>query len=1422
MASIFDNIVDEEEGKKKKPKRSIFDDIESLELPPVKTVSKPELSRTGIPPLDTAISTVKKVKEVVGQLPESVTGRIESLGQTVKGVAQEQFTAIKKFLIDKPAEAAPIVREFLADQLAGTLAGDPTTRATREAIEARAQKTGKVPVTDVINRTLAESIPDLIPLTPAEIVLFVTFGKVINKGISAFSKTRLGQASMRQIPRVIKQYIQEAKLAITTKKVKKPIGTEEIKDFFIFGRQKLSPEVYEQLLRVPKDQLVAALKARQGVSVDVRVPRFGGKGTPIKEAPGAAPAPSGGGFPPPAVVVGPQSVGENGVVYLQEKFPTFNENIKNQAFPVNNKQLNEITTKAAGAGEAALIQGVSPEEADITAMKTFNEEMRPVLEQKAQEEAQERAKVEFEALKQLEQPLTLEESLIPPAGELAELFQEPGDVGDIFDAIEPEGDIFDAIEPVEAPGTPELKPTQVSFEEFNRRFGDGRPEAEVQDEFQDLVQRAEEGLKKGATQRDIIEGARELQERESALQGFGTDLENFILAEGGLKRNPKDPGTGKIPESEEFESNVPKRLRTKKVKIISKEGIALELGRTPDQMQEAAIEAGVLEPGESLLNRVGNLPQGSKPTIKEFVPLVLSRIEQEGGVASRPKPAKGLREEAEKAAGVKKEPEPKILSETQALHLSLRSQARGAKAGVKVGRTQVKSAKEILDRRRSFIRGVKEEFKLSDKDLKKITGKDIRLMNNYEFKLYLDDINAKAAQLEIKSDAKFRVLSQLNEKEFVKVENLRKFFKFPSIEKMTTDQLNQFNQELETYQKGDEFLSVRKLETVKNTELAGVKTVREAKEVLAKKLKVPFSEVDNIDVSPFDKLRFDAALAEQNPFYRLLVDEMNTSLIEAEQKFHDFEIEVDDLTKKARASKKRSLVDRAIPSDELVFNYLEAKPDKKADIATKMTDEEIDLANYLQARFAEFRDYLIQQGTLTKYRPEYITNVRRDFLEAWKEDGILAAGKEVISQAREDAVVFKILEDDTQNILPLEKFFQFAMRRSGGLKPSKNVAKAFKVYTNAILKKQALDKIIPSLDIYAHVLTPRALTPRGLEMDRRMVKFVKEWVNNKKGRKSSLGGIVPQGGVVDIGLRALNSLVTMIDLGINIPVGAASTVGEQVVSFVNLGAKQYTLGLVRMQTAKGKKIISENRGFIGKSLWQDLSDTADNIGDTFNKTLFGLFNIATTTANKVHLLGSLTKAEWESGKISNERKADLRREIGRLRAVQGAKSILGATSTGNVLTKYKTWMLPVLRTVINDLAKVSKMAAGGKFQEVSKSREFHELLRATFITALAALAGAALVDDEDDSFIGEMIRKTQRESMTIIGSLDPTNITSLRLLSFVNDLAESLKMIVRLEEYKKRPEYKGIAKLKRTITPRAIKLLFKKEEKKTRKRLKRL
>jgi len=772
--------------------------------------------------------------------------------------------------------------------------------------------------------------------------------------------------------------------------------------------------------------------------------------------------------------------------------------------------------------------------------------------------------------------------------------------------------------------------------------------------------------------------------------------------------------------------------------------------------------------------------------------------------------------------------------------VDLRKEIKNLKKGFREGKALTKL--EIKEAQESLIR-LLENADVSIEDRKGLFRSFVRKIKNIRDKKQLQkelpDILKRIEKFEESTRkererraSKRKVLNTIRGKELKKAESLRRFLELPSLNKMTNEQLEDFNNELKKFQKGDEFLSLRKLQTVDNTDLSGVRTVREAKERLAAKLNVDVSALENIEVGPLDKFRYDTVLARQNPFYQFLVDETNASLLDGEQRFLELERELDRKVDAARESRPRSLVEKAVPTDEIVFEWLESptveqyaqmeESDRegvrtKEEVSRDMTAEEMELAGFMQEKFSEFRDYLVQHKVLERYQSNYITHIRRGFLEAWKEDGLINAFKEVYKQYQEDEAVFKILEDDTQNILPLEKFFQFAMQRTGGLVPSKNVSKAFKAYTRAMFKKQSLDKIVPALDIYAYSLSPKKTTPRGLQMDRRLIKFVREWVNNKKGRKTSLGGILPQNGTVDIALRTIDSFITLIDLGLNIPVGLTVQVGESVTTFVNLGSKRYSLGMVRAKTKKGKKIIEDNESLVGKSIWRDLADTADTVGDKFHKTLFILFSSANKRANTVHLLGSLTKEEWAAGRISNERLAQIRREMGRFRNISGAKSIFGSTSAGSALTKYKTWAIPILNTIVNDIGTVGSMVRRGNFKETTQSRELNELLRSTLTMTLFVIATRSLIDDEDDSFVGELLNKLRRESLTILQAIDPTLLSSVRILAFLEDLSIALKQLILLEEFKTKPGLKGVSRFRQTIVPRAIQQFGQEDEGKKRK-----
>ena len=733
------------------------------------------------------------------------------------------------------------------------------------------------------------------------------------------------------------------------------------------------------------------------------------------------------------------------------------------------------------------------------------------------------------------------------------------------------------------------------------------------------------------------------------------------------------------------------------------------------------------------------------------------------------------------------------------------------KANAKVEKIQTE--KQKMAKRRRTINTIKNYLGLTDTQMKGLTKhRNVANMTDWEFKEFKDDILIRAEQLQETVEAKARVMEVIERKQLQKVENYQKSLGLPTIHKMTAKQLNEFVELLEVFEDADVFLTTKELETVDRTDLKGIRTWREAKERLAKETGVSIEDLNAIKVNWTDKFKWDNSLAESNPFYALLVTEMNKKLLQAEARVHEVENEIFKLAKASEKSRGRSITRKLIPQDPQIMAYLEASEDVKPSIAKEMTPEQLDLAHYMGQYFNQALEYLKKTKSLDKGRENYFVHIRRSFLETLKDDGLGTAVTSVFKNYQEEEMVFNIFDGDTGNILPLEKFFQFSLRRTGALTPTQNIVKAFLTYTRTFEKKVTLDEIIPKLDIYAQSLTPKKMTPRGLEIDRSLKKFVYQYVNNKKGRQIDLG-FVKQGDKVDLSIRALRTFTTLLDLGLSIPVGVASFIGEQTANFTMLGEKGIILGTTRGKTKKGKAILEKYEAFVGRSVWEEFKQPGKEIGERVMEGMFGLFHQATVTANKQFLLASLTKAEYDSGTISDERLAQLRIEMGRFRAIPGAKSLIGSTSPGGAAIQYKSWAVPIIRTVTKDLTTLATDLKNKPTGEALTTREARELFRAIRLSFIAVLV-LGFGDREDKTFVGQLSYKTRREVLTVLQAISPDMwLSTPRLVGFVTQLGKNLKSLIMLEEYKTKPGLKGVGGIKRQFKPSIVRQLTPEEKK---------
>ena len=712
--------------------------------------------------------------------------------------------------------------------------------------------------------------------------------------------------------------------------------------------------------------------------------------------------------------------------------------------------------------------------------------------------------------------------------------------------------------------------------------------------------------------------------------------------------------------------------------------------------------------------------------------------------------------------------------------------------------------------RKQMIEDIRDYFYLTEKEMNQIIGgEDYRLMSDKEFNAFTEKIKEKFFEVRQHADAVAEVERTIAEKELKLTENLQKAMNLAEDRtKISTEDLVRLNDLLGMFEQGDVFLGAREIETLaKNTDLPHVKTRRQIiEEVITKRTGISPQKALNITTSFMDKFNSASILSEQNVFFKVMVEDAYRMKIQAELNYEAINEKTQELAKKARASRKRRLIDRLIPTDKLVVQYLEEpEGETKTRIAQSMTSAELEFAHYVQDQYIQMRDYLVKKNMLDKFRENYYTHTQRGFLESLfnqkdvsasvqsmngektgKNFKILrafgAALKETVFDVYKlEEATFTILNEKTGEILPLEKFFKYSMKRTGKLIPTENVAKAFLGYVKTFEVKRALDSYIPKIEATARALSPMETTEKGLALDDSLERFVKKWINTQKGRPASLG-IIDPGDTIDRLIRSTLSYIRFVDLAFRPASQMAAPVGEHGATYIAIGGKRYATGIARATTKQGKEILRKYEGFIGDSLLNRLSDESRDVGSKAGELAFAFYGIASRSANAVHLLGSLTPEEFKSGEVSTKHLAEIKLEMGRWRNDETLKSIIGATSVGGVFRQHKSWAIPIFTQTVSNLRTVADAIKKDGVNGL-KNRETGELFRAAIFTSIIALTLLSYYDSlknkKDRNFIEELQYKLINDAFSFVAALSPTTLFSApRLVTWIGDLATGLEQLV--------------------------------------------
>lgn len=746
--------------------------------------------------------------------------------------------------------------------------------------------------------------------------------------------------------------------------------------------------------------------------------------------------------------------------------------------------------------------------------------------------------------------------------------------------------------------------------------------------------------------------------------------------------------------------------------------------------------------------------------------------------------------------------------------------------GMGIGRGKKEQMKMIHHRSR-VIRDIQDQFAIGDKRAKDIIGgfgrQKIHLMTEQQFNDFTIEFYNRAEVLGNQLSAQDEIKALIAENQFGKWENLQRVMNLPSVEKMTEQQAKSFVEVLSAYQFGDVFLTKRELETIHRTSWGEIKTERELLNKMEENMGIGRESLKTLtarnvsDVTPWIRL------ARKHPFFNWLVGKRVEADIQATREYTEIEQETNKLANAAIGSRrklmgiKERIVDVLVPTQPVIRGFLESSNKEEYEKKNNMTPEELKYAYYIIYQNWNFYEYLKQFGT--KEIDNYIVHSRRNFFEALKDEGLVSAFREVITSQKEDQVALGILYNETGNVLAFDKFFGSMLHRTGRLVPSENVTRVFLEYARAMSKKRALDRFIPEamIAVQAHKAVV-GTTEKGLTKDPTLDRFVKEFLNDAKGRK--IKWITKQGSAADIALRSGVAWVAIKYLGGNLASAIGNLFGDFTAIFWELNIREQARGVARsiLHPLQAHDINKQFRYFTGRNPIVELFDPKYHLPARLKNSLMVFMGLGAFQSNKFFLRAKMTDEEFKTGVIEDKRLTEIANSLSRVKPNQFyVKSLAGNTTVGNATFQFGTWAIAITNTVLSDGQEVVKMLVNRDVKKALTSREAQKVLKFTIMAGMLLwLTSLVDVDDDDYTLWGRTIRSIRNNLNTLVQALQfTTDITNYGLI--IKEIilwGTALKQVFTQEQYKtdgkgyQIGDPKWIRSGERIITPSALRQFF--------------
>lgn len=643
--------------------------------------------------------------------------------------------------------------------------------------------------------------------------------------------------------------------------------------------------------------------------------------------------------------------------------------------------------------------------------------------------------------------------------------------------------------------------------------------------------------------------------------------------------------------------------------------------------------------------------------------------------------------------------------------------------------------------------------------------KPLVTMSEAKFLGFLTDFESRAKYAAEWKKARAVVEDVLAEKELVNESRIRAVRGLPSIDKMNLAQLEEYARTLAAYEKNDTILTEKLTQALQGTEMAGIDTMRGLVKAAAKILGRDPKEMGDIAFKDWYKYLPDTQLATKHPLLDFTVTYLKTAAREGTAAFLAFKEKNSVLAAAAMQSRAklqspgRRFANWFLNQQSEVMAYIEEQdPQKKAALGAVLTPEEAAWADFWLGYSKWAYDYLLSSKALTgsRYAGTYVPHASRSFLETLgdiKSRGLRAYLKELKDQYTRAEEEMSAM-DAKGNPLGYKAFLANTLRRTGGLRPTQNIASSMNVYAKKLSGKVAFDKVIPVIDATVQAVKAAEADPDIQKINDISHQFIKDLINAKKGNAKGLG--LKQGGWEETVLRLGQAGASLAYIKLNFALQLASPIGATVAELPVLGNTGIALAKKRKYSAKGKAIIAKYQAFIGEPLKTEVFDPSKPIQERVWAATNAMWHVIHNMVMEDLLLGSMTAEEFAAGEISQARLTSVEKEAGRWIDIRGSKSVVGSSVAGASWTQFKSWMIPPIHTIFGDTVALAQAIGtlGKKPMTPQQMKEFAYMAEVYGAFYLAkSLAGED--DPDDDSFSARLRRYALGE---LGGSLNPGNV----------------------------------------------------------------